>query len=173
MDVVTCDLPQSSMLHGGVAKSAYFTDSYSAALINTEANMVSIFFAIFGHHPKWMKFLLVLRNKIAAFFGLETPESSDILAPKIKEHYMVGEKIGPWPIYHLSQDELIAGRDNRHLDFRLSVMKLTDAGGTKVVVSTVCDVHNVFGKVYLFFIIPFHKWGVEKIMKDAVVHGRL
>jgi hypothetical protein len=141
MDVVTCDLPKSSALHSEV-KSAYFRDSYSAALRNSEANIISIFFAIFGHHPKWLKLVLVLRNKVVALFGLESAKLSDIFKPQIKEHYVVGEKIGPWPIYHLTDNELVAGLDDKHLDFRLSVLKSTEGGGTKVIVSTVCDVRG-------------------------------
>ncbi|WP_334187301.1 DUF2867 domain-containing protein [Noviherbaspirillum sp.] len=172
MDVLTCDLPKSSALHSNV-KSAYFTDSYSAALRNPEASIISIFFAVFGHHPKWMKLALVLRNKAVAPFGLRSGKSSDIFNPQIKEHYMVGEKIGRWPIYHLTDNELVAGLDDKHLNFRLSIFKSTEGGGTKVIVSTVCDVHNIFGKVYLFFVVPFHKWGVRKIIQNAVIHERI
>lgn len=42
-----------------------------------------------------------------------------------------------------------------------------------VVVSTVCNVHNLYGKIYLFFIVPFHKWGVKQLMSRAVRAGRL
>lgn len=42
-----------------------------------------------------------------------------------------------------------------------------------VVVTTICTVHNVFGKLYLFFIVPFHKRGVKRIISNAVAAGRL
>jgi hypothetical protein len=57
----------------------------------------------------------------------------------------VGQKICPWPIFFLGPDELIAGRDNKHMDFRLSIMKVRDGNGPSVVVSTQCMVHNRFG----------------------------
>jgi hypothetical protein len=173
MDIVACDIPAASVLDRGMLESAYFRDSYSAPLSDAKAGIVDIFFGIFGHHPKWMKMAIIVRNKIVLLFGLDAPTSTEILQPQIKSHYAVGDKIGPWPIYHLTQDELVAGQDNKHLDFRLSVLKTADAGKTSVVVSTVCDVHNTFGKVYLFFIVPFHKWGVKKIMANAVLNGRL
>ncbi len=72
-----------------------------------------------------------------------------------------------------SLDEIVAGRDNRHLDFRLSVMKVPHGGGTSVVVSTICTVHNAGGRIYLFFIAPFHKYGVRKLMATALAAGRL
>ena len=55
----------------------------------------------------------------------------------------------------LSEDEVIAGRNNKHLDFRVSVLKLRDGNGSSVVVSTVCRVHNLAGKLYLSFVVPF------------------
>jgi hypothetical protein len=42
-----------------------------------------------------------------------------------------------------------------------------------VVVSTVCTVHNLFGKIYLFVIVPFHRSGVRSLMRNAVVAKRL
>jgi len=32
---------------------------------------------------------------------------------------------------------------------------------------------NAFGRVYLFFIIPFHKWGVQRLIANAAAAGRL
>jgi hypothetical protein len=40
-------------------------------------------------------------------------------------------------------------------------------------VTTVCKVNNVFGKIYLFFVLPFHKWGLKKIISRAVAAGRI
>lgn len=76
-------------------------------------------------------------------------------------------------LFHLSDSELVAGRNNKHLDFRLSVLKELGGSSATVVVSTVCDVHNRFGKVYLFFIVPFHRWGVRKLLSNAMVAERL
>jgi hypothetical protein len=78
-----------------------------------------------------------------------------------------------WPIFFIGDDEIVAGRSNKHLDFRLSVLKAIDGDAMSVVVSTICTVHNVFGKIYLFFIIPFHWNGVQSLMSNAVVAKRL
>jgi hypothetical protein len=42
-----------------------------------------------------------------------------------------------------------------------------------VTASTVCTVHNLAGKVYLFFIAPFHRFGVKKLTSNAVAARRL
>jgi hypothetical protein len=173
MTVVECDIPSVSVLDRRLIEAAYFRDSYRAPLSRTRASVVDIFVGIFGHRPMWMQILMIVRNKLAAFCGLDAPTVSEIIHPEFKSSYVVGEKIGAWPIFSLTETELVAGRDNKHLDFRLSVLRITDAETASVVVSTLCTVHNAFGKVYLFFIIPFHKWGVQRLISNAIVAGRL
>ena len=157
MNVVECDVPSASMLDRDFVQGAYFRDAWRAPLSRGETGIVDVFFAIFAHHPMWMKRLLIVRNRLASWAGLDAPAASEILHVEIRERYVVGDKIGVWPIFSLGPDEVVAGRNNRHLDFRLSVMKVPCSGGTSVVVSTLCTVHNLPGKVYLFFVAPFHR----------------
>ena len=173
MTVSECDIPVTSALDPVVIEGAYFRDSYGAPLSHTRASIVDIFFAIFGHYPMWMKIPLIVRNRIASWCGLEAPTASEIIDLEIKSSYRVGDKIGVWPIFALTESEIVAGRNNKHLDFRLSVLKAADNETASVVVSTLCTVHNWFGKLYLFFIVPFHKWGVQRLISNAIVAGRL
>jgi hypothetical protein len=161
------------MLNREPMQHAYFRDSYRVPLNRRELGIVDIFFAIFAHHPMWMKRLLIARNKVASLAGLDTPSASEILHVEIKDRYAVGEKIGVWQIFWLSEDEVVAGRNNKHMDFRLSVLKVPEGDRTSVVVSTICSVHNISGKLYLFFIIPFHRYGVRKLMTNALAARRL
>lgn len=173
MTISPCSVPQDSVLDPAAVEAAYFKDSYSAPLRNANLSMPGLFFCLFGHHPLWIKRLLILRNRIAGWCGLAVPAAVDIMSPEIRSEYHVGDTIGPWPIYALSDNELVAGRDNGHLDFRLSILRINAEGAPRVVVSTICTVHNFAGKAYLFFIIPFHKWGVQRLMAAAMSAGRL
>lgn len=173
MPVVECELPTGSALERLFVRAAYFIDSYRAPLGHREASIIDVFFAIFGHHPPWMKAALVVRNQIASWCGLDAPTAAEIMKPDTRSSYAVGGKIGVWPIFHLTDAELIAGRNNKHLDFRLSVLRQGDGAAASVTVSTVCVVHNLAGKIYLFFIVPFHKWGVRRLLSNAVRSGRL
>ena len=171
--VVACDVPTHSALPRRVVESAWFRDAYRAPLVRDTAGVVDIFWAIFGHHPAWMKAVLLLRHRLASWCGLQVPSTQQVLQPQRRPCYAVGDTIGVWPIFHLSDTELIAGRDNKHLDFRLSVLKQAEGGTGNVVVSTVCQVHNRFGKWYLFAIVPFHRWGMRRMMNRAIAAGRL
>ena len=174
--VQACELPALSvlrMLDPDFVRLAYFQDGYRTRLRRSSAGPVDIFQSVFSHYPTWMKVVLIARKRLASLAGLEAPTASEIMTPEMKSLYSVGEQIGPWPIYALSGSELIAGRDNSHLDFRLSVLRETNGESVSAVISTVCRVHNTFGKAYLFFVIPFHKWGVRRLIKSAVTAGRL
>jgi hypothetical protein len=173
MTIVECDIPLASVLDRHVIEAAYFRDSYRAPLSRMDASIVDIFFAIFGHLPLWVKALLIVRNRMASFCGLDAPTASEILNTEFKSSYVVGDTIGVWPIFSLTGTELVAGRDNKHLDFRLSVLRETDGKAASVVVSTLCWVHNLFGRRYLFFIVPFHKWGLKRLMSSAIIERRL
>ncbi len=173
MHVVECDCPAGSALGRETVERAYFHDSYRAALTRPELGIVDVFFALFGHTPLWMKLLLIVRNAIARLAGLEAPTVDEIMNPAMKSAYRVGDKIGPWPIYFMAENEIVAGRNNKHLDFRLSVLKAQDGDATSVIVTTVCTVHNLFGRIYLFFIVPFHRTGVRALMSNAVAAKRL
>ncbi|MEQ1516900.1 MAG: DUF2867 domain-containing protein, partial [Usitatibacteraceae bacterium] len=111
--------------------------------------------------------------RIALAFGLDAPTAAEIMKQEVRPAYEIGDKIGPWPIFEISGNELVAGRNNKHLDFRLSVLREPHGAATHTVISTICHVHNVYGKIYLWFIVPFHKWGVKQLIARAIAAGRI
>jgi hypothetical protein len=173
MHVIECDVPSTSALSRELIANADFHDCYRAPLARPELGIIEIFFALFGHTPLWMKLLLIARNAVARLAGLEVPTVGEIMKPTVRREYCVGEKIGPWPIFFIGDNEIIAGRNNKHMDFRLSVLKAIDGDAASVAVSTICTVHNFFGKIYLLLVVPFHRSGVRSLMSNAVIAKRL
>ena len=171
--VTVCDVPQASVLDRRRVEMADFRDSYSATIRDSGADVVDLFHAIFAYHPMWMKLLLIARNGLMRRLGFAAPTAAEILHPNSQAHYAAGDTIGVWPIFALTPTELVAGRDNGHLDFRLSIMKSEGVAGTNVVISTICNAHNRFGRAYLRIIVPFHKWGVRHLMRQAIRAGRM
>jgi len=120
-----------------------------------------------------MKLLLIVRNAIVRPLGLRAPPAGQIMHSELKGRYAVGEKVGLWSIFFIDENEIVAGANDRHQDFRVSVLRVSAAEGASVVVSTVCTVHNLFGKIYLFFIVPYHRHAVKTLLRNAVAAGRL
>jgi hypothetical protein len=67
----------------------------------------------------------------------------------------------------------VAGGDDRHLDFRVSVRKQAIDQAPYAFFSTVCRDHNRFGRIYLRAVAPFHKWGMQRLLSKAEQAGRL
>jgi len=173
MNIVECGVPSTSALARDVIESAYFCDSYSAPLMRRDLAITDIYAAIFAHLPLTMKLLLIVRNAIVRPLGLRAPPAGQIMHSELKGRYAVGEKVGLWSIFFIDENEIVAGANDRHQDFRVSVLRVSAAEGASVVVSTVCTVHNLFGKIYLFFIVPYHRHAVKTLLRNAVAAGRL
>jgi hypothetical protein len=173
MTIAPCTLSTDTALDREFVEGAFFIDSYQVPLTCSSATVVDIFFAVFGHHPMWLKAMLLVRHRTGTLFGLQAASTSEVMSPSRAANYRVGQHIGPWPIYFLGERELVAGRDNRHLDFRMSVLKRGSDQSASAVVTTVCRAHNRFGRMYLRAIAPFHKWGVQRLLRRASEAGRL
>jgi len=160
------------MLHPHAA-TASFQDCWQVPLQQPDLGVVALFIAIFGHRPQWMRQVMLARNRLAGLAGLAVPTDAEIMHPAFKPSYAVGEQIGAWPIFHLSETELVAGRDNGHLDFRVSVLKQPAERPTSLVVSTLCHRHNLFGAAYLQLVAPVHRPGIRHLVNLAASAGRL
>ena len=170
---VSCGFPDDSVLDQDRILKGDFWDAYGAPIRDPSARVEDLFHAVFDHHPIWMKSMLIVRNGLVRRFGLVAPTVAEILRPNTQSRYAVGDVIGVWPIFFLSETELVAGRDNHHLDFRLSVLKRLEGDRPTVVITTLCKTHNRFGRTYLRVIAPFHKWGVQQLIRRAIGAGRL
>ena len=134
-DVTATELPASSRLRARKAPGD-FLDCYAVGADlppRRAAELITDF-------PGWTRLLLRLRGVLTAPFGLSAdgPDAPD--------------KVGPFPVESETPDELVAGFDDRHLDFRVSVL----SGGGRVLLATWVHPHNVGGRLYLAAIMPFH-----------------
>lgn len=135
MPVAACPLPADSALHGYTAPGD-FLDCYrvdSPLKARPAAEIIVAF-------PGWAQGLLGLRNLLVAPFGLagEAPEGM--------------ARIGIFPVVSETEDELIAGFDDRHLNFRVAVL----ARDGRIHLATWVHPHNTGGRMYLRAVMPFH-----------------
>ena len=172
MKATQCNMPASCAFSRDLGKY-YYWDSFEVRLSRPELSMQEIYLGIFAHLPRLLKWLLIIRTKIVSVFGIGGPTAAQLNSIEIKKKYEVGERIARFTLFSQNDNEIITGGDDKHLDFRVSVLKISEGGTNKVVLTTVVDVHNLFGKVYLFLILPFHRFGVRTIMSNAVAANRV
>ena len=111
---------------------------------------------IIARFPGWVRFLVALRGLIVAPFGLRTSGPSNI------------DKIGEFPVESETREEVIAGFNDRHLNFRICVR----AQDGQVSLATWVRRHNLGGRLYLALIMPFHILVVRNALVRLADHSR-
>jgi Protein of unknown function (DUF2867) len=102
----------------------------------------------------WIRVLLGARDALVA--GLPVKTSQEVRRAAIADN---ADRIDFFRIRARSDRELILGEDDRHLDFRLSLLLRArpDGSGDELVATTVVRCHNALGRVYLALIARFHR----------------
>jgi hypothetical protein len=133
--VIATELPLQSLL-GDRVKPMDFIDCYSVESDLSPRNAAEII----TNFPGWARFLLKIRALVTAPFGLSNdgPPAPD--------------KVGVFPVETENSHELIAGFNDKHLDFRVSV--ISQEG--RVFLATWVHTNNIGGQIYLKVILPFH-----------------
>jgi Protein of unknown function (DUF2867) len=116
----------------------------------------------------WIRLLLGLRDALVAGFRVKTTQ--EVRRAAIADN---AERIDFFRILARSDRELILGEDDRHLDFRLSLLLRArpDGSGDELVATTVVRCHNALGHVYLALIARFHRLVVVSNLSRASNKG--
>ncbi|MEO7326720.1 MAG: DUF2867 domain-containing protein [Dokdonella sp.] len=121
------------------------------------------------HQPRWALALMRIRDALVAGFGLKT---SRMLASSGVD----ASRVGIFKVYESNALEVVMGEDDKHLDFRVSVLcrarepALAD-GSARLVVSTVVHCHNRLGRTYIAIVAPFHRLIVQAFLRRAANTG--
>jgi hypothetical protein len=171
MTIIRTNIPDKSLLFD---KAKYnYVDSFQGTFVNHEKslNSVDVGKAFFSSSPKWVKNLLGLRNKIVKNFGLKTSVAGD--RKKTLDNFKgeKGEQVGLFRVFDKSDNEIILGEDDKHLDFRVSLFLdnlQNDKFEKKLTISTTVIFKNWFGRLYFLPVRPFHKLIVPAILRGTI-----
>jgi uncharacterized protein DUF2867 len=140
---------------GALLAGAQFADAYAVPVDDCTLDARRAAEKMFARNPSWLEALYRLRNVLVAPFGLKTSG---------KNEPSTGGMIGLFPVLSETCDRLVAGFDDRHLDFRVVV---DVARGQQVTATTVVKTHNLLGRVYLAVVLPFHRLIVRNMLQRA------
>jgi Protein of unknown function (DUF2867) len=138
-------------VESGVASwfdGADLADAFAVPIGAADAakGMDSLARSLLGDPASWIRLLLGLRDTLVAGFGVKTTQKVCNAAIADK-----AERIDFFRILARSDRELILGEDDRHLDFRLSLLlrACPDGSGDELVATSVVRCHNALGRRYL------------------------
>ncbi|MDR1603201.1 MAG: DUF2867 domain-containing protein [Gracilibacteraceae bacterium] len=148
-------IPGNSIISHGFEEVDY-VDSYRI-MKSTPENIEKISEQIFKL-PPWIIWLMKMRDVMMRPFGLKTGKDLGF------EHKKPGAEF--FTKIAQNENELIMGENDRHLNFRVSV--LIDRLSSYVYLTTAVHYNNRMGKVYFFFIKPFHKIIVKSALRRVM-----
>ena len=162
-------LPPESAIAKAYA-SMNLADAYSIELpAEASTNPETLARFIFAHQASWISGLTAVRDALVAGFGLKTAKHLASL------HAESGAgRLGIFKIYSTSPTEVVLGEDDKHLDFRLSVLcsgQSSPGARRHLILSTVVLCHNRLGRLYIFLIAPFHRLVVQSSLRSAARIG--
>jgi hypothetical protein len=131
MAVRTDTLPRASSLWS-MHQTGDFLDCYSVASSLSPREAATRGLAL----PGWAAALLHLRNALVRPFGLKTGEADRPIFPTCLE----------------TETEIILGTDDRHLNFRIGLIRQDG----RIYMSTWVHPHILWGRAYLRLVMPFH-----------------
>lgn len=144
------------MIFSDMDRVDYF-DSYGVARKTTETVKKITHKILKG--PAWVGYLMQLRDFVVRPFGLKTED-------KIKNEQLDSNSESDFaPILFSNDDEIIMGMNDKHLYFRLSVLKVTGQENTQIFLTTVVRFNNWGGRIYFAVIRIFHGLIVRTMLK--------
>lgn len=171
ISVIKVSIPsKSELLKDG--KTYKYSDSYQSTYAdkNNTISSVDIAKAFFSSVPKSTEKLFALRNRIVSVFGLKTPDKQVNRKEQLDNFTCdVGTILGFFNVYTKTENEIILGEDDKHLNFRVSLLKSNEENeNKKLTITTVVEFNNWFGKLYFLPVKPFHKLIVPQLLKGII-----
>lgn len=148
-------------------RSGDFFDAQCAPLPHPVPDAAELTIAILFSMPGWARALLSLRNALVSPLGLKTGGGAALGTPT-REEITTASYTGLFAVQSATPDEVVLGLDDRHLDFRVSILK--NEATDRVAVTTWAHAHHWGGHAYLAAVYPFHRLIVAACLANA---GRL
>ena len=146
-------------------------DAYEIRLPpGTSTNPETLARFVMSQQAPWMAGLMRVRDALVAGFGLKT--SRTLADPRAAS---ATRRIGIFRIFETHANEIVLGEDDKHLDFRLSLMRQSQGSAlgdeATLTLSTTVHCHNAFGRGYILLIAPFHRRIVQAMLRSAARAG--
>lgn len=173
MTITKTEIPKDSLLKNNNMSYDYM-DSFQGQFIDKfqKIGTTEIGKSFFLSGPKWIDKLFAFRNKLVGFFGLKT--SGKITDRQKMLHNFKcekGEQIGLFKVFDKTDNEIILGEDDKHLNFRVSLFidkQNENETNKRLIISTTVKFNNWFGRLYFLPVRPFHKLIVPTMLKGII-----
>lgn len=132
---------------------ADYTDTYTTTVRNARCMTApDLFRLMFVHYPKPVQYLLRLRDWLVKPFGLQARGGFTDL------------------IQEQNEENVVFGKQDKHLAFEVRLTCSPPDAYKQcqtIQITTSVQFHNTLGRIYFFFIRPFHRLICRSLLKRA------
>ncbi len=147
--------PEDTKIYADMDRVDYF-DSYM--IVKNTPDSVGEVTRKLLKAPGWVNALGRLRDMLVKPFGLKTEND-------IKNEHSGNQEFDFAPVLYRSDQEIVMGMNDKHLYFRLSVLKVAQQKDSQVYLTTVVRFNNLGGRIYFALIRLFHGLIVRTMLK--------
>ena len=150
---------------------ADYDDSFMAEWTSSQTfSSEEMLIAVFCHTPAWLATLYAMRNMLVKLLHIsaktDLTHGNGDLASSIK----AGKPYGIYSVPFKSLSETVLLGKDRHLDFYLSLqVQSVDATRQRMIATTLVRYNNPSGRLYFFFVRPFHRFIVPMMIKSTIL----
>ena len=109
--------------------------------------------------PKWFNALFWIRDVLVGSFGIKT----------LRNHTPDNtERFGIFSVLEKNEHRIIAGENDKHLDFRVAITLSESNNRQSISFQTLVHFNNIFGRLYFVPVKPFHKIIVPILLRRMV-----
>jgi len=136
---------------------AHFHDCHER-VVTGAGTALEHYLAIVGRTPRWIDAAMALRNRAVRLVGLKDIGAlGGVDRGRRAADYRVGDRVGIFSLLYLSDDEIILGDADRHLDAQVAVFRRQHDGRDWLGIATVVHIHNLLGRAYMLVVTPMHR----------------
>ena len=152
-------LPEGTMIINNMSSIDY-ADSYM--IVRKNEDPIEAITEKILSLPNWVKIALKIRFfLIVKPFGLSTGRFDNI-----GENSEISSE--PVPTIENNENEIVMGSDDKHLYYRISIMKKQIGQETEIYLNTVVKFNNLWGRLYFIPVRLGHKLVVKSLLKRMI-----
>jgi hypothetical protein len=143
---------------------ADFWDAYNVAVRPPERSAMQWYLDFAGRTPRWIDFLMRVRNRAVRLVGLnDVGQLAQVPPVSSAASLGPGQRVGIYTIRSVSHEEVVFEILDKHLDVVMSVYR-GPAEKMQITVTTLVFNHNWLGRLYMIPVTPMHKIIVKSIL---------
>jgi Protein of unknown function (DUF2867) len=122
--------------------------------------------AVLSTPPIWIRVALAIRDAVVSRVGIASAPAN--LFSRDEVRLDVGQAVGPFRVYAVSDDEVILGNDDDRLGLRTSFRVIESEGHHRGACTTTVMFRHPIGRWYFRLIQPFHNLLIPHLLRRSV-----